>query len=815
MKLEGHDIQAVGGKAKALLQLVEYQVPSFVVLAYDELKIVDGQIDNSTVSAIKNKIGDGPFAVRSSAHNEDNIHASFAGQYHTELNVYIGSLASAVQKVWQSAAEKRVEAYAQKQNIVQGFNLSIIVQKLVDVSTAGVAFGANPLTGNANEIVINAVPGYGEGLVNGDLVSDQYIVGETISSTIVKKEYKYIQEKDGGLSKINIDDNKSTLTESQINAVADLVKKLNHKFHHPQDIEFAFDPQGQLYLLQSRPITTPYGYKKTIYDNSNIIESYPGLTSPLTYSFIEKMYTSVYRQLSALLGVPDEKIERHKEVYQNMLAHIKGRVYYNLNNWYQALALVPGYALNASFMEKMMGVKEKFDIDVTEKNSKWKEWWLVIKAIIHIVRSHNGLPKDRIAFKKMFDGIADKHLRILQEKQSLSQLIQNYKEYETTLVKEWNAPQVNDFFAMIYFGMLTKLCANHELGQTIHNDLLIGSNDIVSRDPADRCIAISKSIKENNEYYHLFTNESPQIIWQKIKDSDDAISSQIKTYMQIWGARSVGELKLETVTYQQDPSLFIHIIKQYVLQGVSSHKNVDTHQIRREAEKQIEKLSWLDRRIFRFVLRKARDLVSNRENLRYERTKGFAITRNYFLQIEDHFVQMGKMQKGEIFYLTQEEIYRWAANLREDVPYLSLIQKRKSSYAQWSHISIPERVISYVDPNISYVESRKEKSEGLNGIGCCAGIVRAPVIVLHRPDEIGSLSGAILVTSSTDPGWITLFPTASGILVERGSLLSHSAIVSREMGIPCVVGISGLLQALQTGMIVEMDGSQGTVKIIS
>jgi len=100
-------------------------------------------------------------------------------------------------------------------------------------------------------------------------------------------------------------------------------------------------------------------------------------------------------------------------------------------------------------------------------------------------------------------------------------------------------------------------------------------------------------------------------------------------------------------------------------------------------------------------------------------------------------------------------------------------------------------------------------SGDLQGIGCCPGRVRAKVQVIEDPNEIDSLRGDILVTSSTDPGWVTLFPTASAIVVERGSLLSHSAIVSREMGIPCIVSVSGLLRTLKTGDEIEMDGSTG------
>ena len=115
--------------------------------------------------------------------------------------------------------------------------------------------------------------------------------------------------------------------------------------------------------------------------------------------------------------------------------------------------------------------------------------------------------------------------------------------------------------------------------------------------------------------------------------------------------------------------------------------------------------------------------------------------------------------------------------------------------------------------NDFFSTGKVEVIEGdLKGVGCCPGQVRARVRVVLNPGEVRSLEGDILVTSSTDPGWVTLFPSASAIIVERGSLLSHSAIVSREMGIPCIVGVTGLLKTLKTGDWVEMDGSTGVIK---
>ncbi len=100
----------------------------------------------------------------------------------------------------------------------------------------------------------------------------------------------------------------------------------------------------------------------------------------------------------------------------------------------------------------------------------------------------------------------------------------------------------------------------------------------------------------------------------------------------------------------------------------------------------------------------------------------------------------------------------------------------------------------------------------LRGLGCCPGVVRGRVRVVHDPAQAHDLAGRILVAERTDPGWTLLFPAVAGLLVQRGSLLSHSAIVAREMGIPCVVGVPGLLAALRDGDEVEMDGTTGTIR---
>jgi pyruvate,water dikinase len=114
----------------------------------------------------------------------------------------------------------------------------------------------------------------------------------------------------------------------------------------------------------------------------------------------------------------------------------------------------------------------------------------------------------------------------------------------------------------------------------------------------------------------------------------------------------------------------------------------------------------------------------------------------------------------------------------------------------------------------SAVESEAQGEER-RGIGCCPGTVRGTACVVSDPRNARVPLGSILVADHTDPGWIMLFPLAKGLLVERGSLLSHSAIVARELGIPAVVSIRGLTEWIRTGDVVELDGAQGVVRRIS
>ncbi len=845
----------LGGKGKNLFRLkqIGLNVPKFIVLPANvfqdlfpnpsEEEINHFIFPGSVSEEILSHFDDGVFlAVRSSAIDEDGSSFSFAGQFESYLYVTKDNLLESIKKVWLSSCSKRVIEYRKNNNLPPSSGIAVVIQEMIASETAGVAFGINPTNGNRDEKIVSSVYGLGEGLVSGELDADTFIVSPTgIEKQLATKTHaiRYDSAKGYGTLIEEIEKDKqeiSSLSDKEIIEVADVLDKCKDAFGKPQDIEFAFY-KNQLYLLQTRPITNLDKIKSEtgeyiLWDNSNIIESYPGVTTPLTFSFISKSYEGAYKMFSLYMGVEPKVIEENERVFANTLGFINGRVYYNLKTWYHMLAMLPGYSINARFMEKMMGVKERFDIPDKYRLSKAKAWWSIAKMAVRMYGRFLSLPRKRRTFMKLLDSTISEYKSVPMQEKNANELMELYLNFERKLLNEWKAPLLNDFFAMIWFGMLEKRCKKYKVSDNpnIHNDLLCGSSDIISTQPIHRSIELATQISNNAEIKKLFLDNSPEAIWTELNANQEDVVFQIKTeidrYIEDFGERCIGELKLETVSYTQEPAKFVKVLKSYVETEVTANKTSGKleEELRGNAEKEINqalKFKPLKKWKLKRTTAKARELVSSRENLRYERTRAFGIVREIFSNLGKHWYAESVIEEAkDIFYLTKEEIFAYIEGTSVSQNITELIAMRKAEFAEYKSQEPPsERFASYgtvYHANDFFSTGKLEELDGdLKGIGCCPGRVTAKVRVILDPDEVSSLDGDILVTSSTDPGWVTLFPSASAIIVERGSLLSHSAIVSREMGIPCIVSVTGLLKTLKTGDVVEMDGSTGEIKIIT
>ena len=313
----------------------------------------------------------GRFAVRSSAGDEDNPEHSFAGQLDSYLFVAPDEIPEKIAGVWRSAFSDRVLAYRREHGLSPTPEpAAVLVQRMVDSEISGVAFGADPVTGRRGVAVVAAVYGLGTALVSGECDADTYEVdreGRILRREVASKKagHRFDSSSAEGVSAFQIaeqDANRSALTDAQVLEIAALVRRAGNHFGRPQDIEWAYE-KGCLYLLQSRPITSlapladPEG-ALNLWDNSNIAESYGGVTTPLTFSFARSIYEGVYRQFCRIMRVPESVIGANDRVFSRMLGLVRGRVYYNLLSWYRVLAMLPGFAVNHRFMEQMMGVRE-------------------------------------------------------------------------------------------------------------------------------------------------------------------------------------------------------------------------------------------------------------------------------------------------------------------------------------------------------------------------------------------------------------------------------------------------------------------------
>lgn len=843
---------AIGGKAYHLYQLkkIGFQVPAFSVVDASALTSVLNQVDQDGLASMEDQIesfewsdemietlhkalppsSSKSYAVRSSAIPEDGSDHSFAGQFESYLYIPASAIPTYIKKVWKSIFSARVQTYLKEKNLPPIQQIAVIIQEMVDPDVSGVGFGVHPQLNHPDAKVICSVYGVGEGIVSGALNADTFTYqNDSWQADIVKKEEKGGRSEDGHVQYEPVDHSAqeiATLSTAQLEELRAALDQLSEAFNGPQDIEFAWS-NDVMYLLQTRPITAiknRVNENRIIWDNSNIVESYPGVTTPLTFSYIRSAYQNVYQQLAKLMGAHSKTIEANEAVFANMLGLIRGRVYYNLLSWYRVLALFPGYSLNARFMENMMGVKERFDLEKKVPMKKIPALYRTGVMLFRIIYHRITIKKTSTAFlKDVEDALAEVKSMNL-EKMTAVQLKKTWIDLDALLTPKWKAPLINDSFAMIYFGRLQKFIEKHELSENpnIQNDLLCGSQDIISVEPIHKSIALATEILENPSLKELFSNHDAETVWAKIEH--EPIREKIQVYLNRFGDRCVGELKLETISFKQDPTLFIKNLQSFVRQNVTT-KNTQSGmdlKLREAAEKDVFgalKSRPLRKYRLKKLIAKTRYFVSNRENLRYERTRVFGITRSIFTAIGEQFENHKALNDArDIFYLTQKEVFNFIEGTAVQCDLKSLVETRKAEFDSYQNSPPPsDRITTYGTVhygNDFYIrEAPTHLADGeLKGQGCCPGVVKAKIRIVHHPGDIDSLDGDILVTTSTDPGWVTLFPTASAILVERGSLLSHSAIVSREMGIPCIVGVSHLLSTLEDGEWVEMNGSTGIIK---
>lgn len=798
------------------------------------------------------------FAVRSSAVDEDGGAHSFAGQLESFLNVPAAEVPARVADVWRSGFAPRVWEYRRTRGLAgPPTPPAVLVQVMVAADCAGVAFSADPVAGRRGVAVVSAVPGLGDALVSGAADADTFELGR--GGEILS------QQPAAGRST-------PVLTTEQARAVAALARRAEAHFGVPQDIEWAItrsstfqcrdrtdEPPkrlgesrlgnstsecratGELFLLQSRPITTLAGRPDpdgafNLWDNSNIAESYGGITTPLTYSYARRIYEEAYRQFCRLMGVSEARIADNTETFRSLLGLARGRVFYNLVSWHRVLALLPGYTVNRAFMDQMMGVKEPLPEvalpppPAATAGAKFRDALNLAGTVIGLVRNHLALPRQIPRFQARLDcALAEPVPRL--EQMRADELAAHYRGIERQLLTRWDAPLVNDFFAMIFHGLLRRLCETWcgSPEGALANELIRDEGGIISAEPARRLKGLAALAAAQPELVRALSEGSLGEA-RRAAAAAPAFQAKLDEYLARFGDRCLDELKLESPTLHDDPLPLLRSIGALARRGPRLAEATDAAASRAQAEDRAQTAlagHGLRSLFFHWVLRHARDRVRDRENLRFERTRLFGRVRRTFVGLGKRLHADGCLaEPRDVFYLELDEAIGFVTGTTSTTDLKALVAMRRAEFDRFRQMPAPaDRFVTRGTVHqgndfqtAAQADAPKPSGTGSGnaeerrGLACCPGVVRGRVRVITEPRGAEIKPGEILVAERTDPGWVMLFPAASGLLVERGSLLSHSAIVSRELGLPGIVSIPGLTTWLRTGDEVEMDGATGVVR---
>lgn len=751
----------MGSKAKNLQLLLEagFNVPPFVILPSD------GVTDQLISDLIGEQLGRVDlFAVRSSAEVEDGSEKSYAGHFYSAVAV------------------KKQNLYKEYCNVVNSFNGlagSVVVQQFIPSDSAGVLF-----TNDGNGLmVINSNLGLCKTVVDGGACDEWYISRDSkvMRKHIAKNKRPLLCAED---KIIEGESSGESISQQQINMLVEEGKRIEKFFGTPQDIEWCFHG-NKLFILQSRPITRSTDQSQWIfYDSANIAESYSGVVLPLTHSFAVSIYKKVYENLLLASGASPKRIARNQHIFNNMVSNFYGRMYYNMNSWYLMMSFMPGYRRNKENLERMLTMNVRVDVPRSVLPSIWLKISYPLIVIVKLILFNGTIRR----FNKRVKETLSRYRNEKIEDYSAKQCLELYDLLNRELLEYFHIPVENDFLMMTYLGILRKKYSEEQLKQLI-------AFDNVSSQQVESITRLSQAVFKHYPLADAVEANEYGIFKRLLLDYPD-VNKQFNDYFEAYGGRFANELKLESADVEFESDALFNLLKVYRNRNASTTNDV----VRRE--------------IKGFALKRFVKYARQREELRLLRSNSFALVRRIFRRIGGVLSEQGVIEKQfDIFYLTVDEVKSAVDNIGS-TDFKQHVLSIRIEYDGYRDIT-PPAFFTVKEGQKPMLESLEVSSNGtLIGRSCTSGTVRGKVRVFEEFSLPNPIDFDIMVARNTDPGWAALIGLSKGIIVENGGILSHAAIVSRELGIPTVIGVANVTRILKTGQVVEINGSTGEVRVI-
>ncbi len=783
-----------------------------------------------------------PVAVRSSATTEDLEDTSFAGQQETFLNVIgIEAVLTSVQRCFASLWTDRATQYRTSLGIAHGnVRLAVVVQRMVEAEVAGVLFTANPLTGKRQESVIDANPGLGEAVVSGATNPDHFVVqtptGE-ISERRLGNKQGVIQAVDGGGTR-KIEAGAfpalACLSDEQIRALVALGARVEAWYETPQDIEWAIDPSGQIFLLQARPITTLFPLPVDAPKTSESLSVYLAFgVQQGTYRPFTPMGLSTLRLITsgglALIGLPP-----HDPLAgPGFITEAASRPFFEVT---EALRSPFGRRfLTEAMREAEVHAASSFEQLVTDPRLSLRKTSLHrFGRAFTLLFVRTRLPWYLLAAffapktaSRRVQRIVD-HLRLARQIDASASAATHLAEASRLLLQCLRlAFRVSP---VMLAGMQSFALARRMLGELASESecqIVLGGSPANPTTQMNLALwRLSQEIRADATSKHLLQSLPAERLAQDYQQGrlPALLQKGLTSFLQEYGHQGICELDLGVPRWSEDPTYVLDLLTGYL--EIEESRDAPDLQLQRagaRAHTMIATLAhrarqkhWLLGQLVRFCLQRAHALAGFREMTRFVIGLSFSQARNLLWPVGEELAEDGRLKNAEdIFFLTFPEVHAALAGADQR----SRVSERQATFArELGRRHVPLVLLS--DGTEPTVQSQKTQSTALSegtlqGTPASPGTVTALARVILDPHDARLEPDEILVVPSTDPGWTPLFLKASGLVMEVGGAMAHGAIVAREYGIPAVVGVAGATERIATGNRVTINGAEGLVVIQS
>ncbi len=774
------------------------------------------------------------FAVRSSSPEEDLAFASFAGGYETRLGVRPTDLDDAVRHCFASSLDERVFVYKKEHGFdVLSPRIAVVVQQQIDSEIAGVGFSLNPLTNDYDEAVIDANWGLGESVVAGLASPDQFIVDkidrQVVDKKLGAKQVSIWLGPDGGtIERHGYRAEEFTLNNAQLGELTDALCRIEELYEKPIDIEWAF-AGGQLYILQARPITTYVplppemltkpGERRRLYADGALSQ---GLTinapiSPMGLAWMEDGYSSLF---DFLVG---RAMKRDVTPEEALWFFAGGRMYLNLSNiiWLaNPKTLSKGSATNDALMGEIVA-----SVDAKRYRAATRPSW----ARLRMLRFIPGLLwRMRGLFWNML-------WAILSPERAHRAYQQTVDVYELEFTEKINYDLPLDEFQRTYFVAAVARTFGVSMSVLMAAFVALGSVDLVVRTMSAEEKALAEKLKLGFTGNVVVEMGIALFRLARLLDRSDfedltRLAERVENrqmsaeFLSAWdafiltyGRRGPMEMDLASPHYGDDPSLALRQMSFMTgddegFDPEAAHRR-HVEERRRAYEALMSRSGWLRRPLLRHVHRIIDLFAGSRDTPKHHILLFNYAVRKRALIEGRRLVREGRLDAAEdVFDLTFPDLESAALD-----PSLDLREVRKERTCFLKILEAQVTTFPLVIDSRGRIlrpPARQERPGELSGMAVSPGVVTGLVKVLHSPHEKPINKGDVLVAYTTDPGWTPLFVNAAAVVLEVGGILQHGAVVAREYGKPCVVGIDRVMTKLHDGQRVEVDGTAGVIRLL-